>query len=124
MGRHRLKAKERKRVRRLHGHPEAVAAKKKKAQAWRQPDADEKVVQELNRKHRRAILENPEQGVVVGPLTAAAEHLAAQVSDDLTERALVTLYLVGTWGQVAKEFPGTPDLKSFDEWVGSHALSS
>jgi hypothetical protein len=79
-------------------------------------------VQTLNRRMRQIISETPpEDGLVVGPLTIAAEHLVAQLQtthglSGEEHEAAILAYLVGCWGELAHAFPEQPEIPGYLAW--------
>jgi hypothetical protein len=98
---------------RNQGHPARLSRRRKREQQherFKQPDATEARVQELNRLMRDEIAHAPYgDGLVTGPLTVAAKHVAPQLQaahgldGDEHEAALVQ-WLVGNLGQVIAAF--------------------
>ncbi len=107
------------------GHPARKprhVRRQEQKQRFLQPDATEQAVQELNRRMRAHIHEaQPGDGLVVGPLKIAAEHLVSQLQAEHNlpgedQKAMIVAYLVGAWGEIAHAFPEIPALPSYGEW--------
>lgn len=87
---------------------------------WRQPDATEASVQELNRQMRQALRERgPEDGAVSGPLSVAAQFVAPQLAaanglQGPEHEAAIVNWLLGQWGDVVRDF----DPQAYRAWRG------
>jgi hypothetical protein len=106
--------------RKRQGHPARLDRKQRRALAqerYLQPDATERVVQDLNHRLREELRERPpEDGVVSGPLAVAAHYavptLLADFDLDQSHTGTFGEWLTVKFGDVLRD----PDIDGYLTW--------